>query len=209
MSSLDICRIAVKASSAHGGFKKDTEGTVRFFCQNRSQAYTAVYQHVKKCPDCTPEEALRAILATRERPHLGGMVSGGLIQLAEKMDRIEGKHVPRALIREFVWRQGNIHGLLFGKDGVDASECVMGLNLIFGYQVRKHEKEAREKRAQGVRRKFLAVEEVNVHLDGQASTARFGDIGRLAARIFDRDGRVSPGCDELRDLCTVADVLVA
>lgn len=211
-SSIDRCRMSVKgvAGATYGRFAKDREGTIRSFCINRSQAYTMLYQHVKKCPECRPDDVLRALLDLRKADHLGGIVSGGLTELAVKMGRIRGgESVSHGLMREFVWRQGNVNDLVYGRGGVDASECVKGLALLFAHERWKCAKDDPSKGC-GVRRRFSAKDFVNGAMKGiHYSAARFCQIARTAAAVFDRDGSVSPECDELRDLCTVADVLCA
>ncbi len=211
VSSIDVCQLSVvgKPGATHGRLRKDRQGTVRSFLVDNTQLYTLVYGHVKKCPDCDPNEILQLYLANRNVPKKGGITSDGLVKLAEKMSRIKGKSVDPSIIHEFTWRCGNINTLIDLRT-ITPSESVKGVNLIFHHQKWLNGTDNRQPVKWVVNNKFSAVKYVSGFAAARSIVGgRNLQFIERAAKIFDRDGDVSPESPDLKDILTIADVLHA
>jgi hypothetical protein len=201
MSSIDTCRMFVKGQ----GSSKDREGTVRSMIVDIDHLYTMVYQHVKDCPTCEPDDVLRQYIKNRgihKFKFKGGAVSRLLCSLAKKYARLKNKKVDPAILREFEWRSGNFLELISSRSLLP-SEVVKGLDICF--KIEKHKSKEFDPLD-----KFFAVQYAEKQM-GKIfhQNLRFPTIIMEAARCFDKYGSIHPEDRELSDIVSVADVLVA
>ncbi len=77
------CVITLPAGSGHGAPSKPITDAVSRFIRDSDYYYRAVYNHMKECTVCDPEEAILGYLENRLR-RMFGRTSGGLVELARR-----------------------------------------------------------------------------------------------------------------------------
>lgn len=77
------CVITLPAGSGHGAPSKPITDAVSRFIRDSDYYYRAVYNHMKECTVCDPEEAILGYLENRLR-RMFGRTSGGLVKLARR-----------------------------------------------------------------------------------------------------------------------------
>ena len=194
------CEITVKRGSNSPSKERDSVGPVDSFFRNYTACYTAVKNHVLKCPECCPEEALRRFLLTRDKRSLRGFTSAGLVQLALQVERgcegnfMPGKRVSKFLVNEFVCRTGRPEDLVRHASRLDPEETVKALKWIWrqweldqdkswkkgrpvleSFRLDRHDSPGRSGRAA-----YWLVQAVAGEFDGAAGFPPKGDLERLA-----------------------------
>jgi hypothetical protein len=139
------CTIIVKGNGKgdYGRFKEDKTDKVLRFMVDNTYLYTAVKQHVVKCPECDPTEALRHYLNRRLtldkfQPQPGktwpiaGMVTGSLAKLALSYERMCAKTrpIPKELVNEFIWRSAD-HDLIHANEHRLSVREIVGAAELF------------------------------------------------------------------------------
>lgn len=131
------CEITVKRGSNAPSKTSDSVGPVSSFFRNYTACYTAVKNHILKCPKCCPEEALRRFLATREKPSLEGFTSAGLVKMALQIEWgckgnfIPGKRVSKWTVDEYVVRVGQPSTLMTNSHRLDDEQLVEALHWVW------------------------------------------------------------------------------
>ena len=198
------CEITVKGGS--NSPSKDSQpvtGPVDSFFRNYSKCYTAVKNHVLQCPECCPEEALRRLLATRDKPSLKGFTSTGLVRMALQIEKgcegnfIPGKRVSKWAVNEFIYRTGRPEDLVRHASRLDSEETVKALQWI--WRQWKDDQEKSWKKGRPVMELF--------RLDRHDTSGRAAYwLVRTVAAEFDAH-RPFPPLDDLERLATVAEVM--
>lgn len=80
------CIIYIEAGGnpRYDGMTKPFSGPVRTALRHRTKFYNAVFQHLRECKKCDPNNVLRAYLKSRNTPKHKGLISGDLEKLAAK-----------------------------------------------------------------------------------------------------------------------------
>ena len=101
------CQISIKGCgrSDHGRLKNDWAGTVKEAIKDWDVFYRAVFNHVKDCDKCLPDDILLAYWNLRQQPKHGGKMSGTLANLVVRYLRIGANP---ALVKEFLKDDFNI-----------------------------------------------------------------------------------------------------
>lgn len=122
---IDRCRLSVKGAgrgASNGRPASDKEGPVREFIKNNSYYFRLVERHLRECGSCDPGEVLRAYLEGREAPHLGGQVSGELMDMCLRFRKRDPGRVPESLVKEYVSRTMESSPKSFLRHGMVLSE---------------------------------------------------------------------------------------
>lgn len=129
--SLD-CVITVKGAGEPSQSRptNDQTRTVSDFLVGVDAYYRAVFNHVKACNKCDPQEILEEYLKDRNRPKFCGTTSKGLMTLAERYLKQFPTKVRPETVREFKWRIGSISGLINFIPDATPEEIVSGALVI-------------------------------------------------------------------------------
>lgn len=96
------CTIVIKKK---GQLKYDWTGTIKEAIKDWDVYYRAVFNHVKDCDKCDPDDVLRAYWELRQSPKHEGRTSVGLAALAYRYRRI-GADIE--LVKLFIARSGDV-----------------------------------------------------------------------------------------------------
>lgn len=89
----------------YGRYKNDKTGPVKQFLVDNVYLYGKIFQHVRDCDVCDPEDTARFYLNRRKSLKFNGIVTGSLIDLAVKYEKLaKKKNLPfnPTLVNEFV-----------------------------------------------------------------------------------------------------------
>ncbi len=92
-----------RGKRGNGRPEKTLARPVREFLRSSDYYYKAVLNHIRGCGRCDPAEALQGFIDNREE-RCDGLVSGTLVEMAERYWKLFPGRVPEALIAEFVVR---------------------------------------------------------------------------------------------------------
>jgi hypothetical protein len=99
VTALD-CTITVKKK---GQLKQDWTGTIKEAIKDWDVFYRAVFNHVKDCDKCDPDEVLQAYWELRQKPRHGGRTSVGLAALAYRYSKLG---TDPDLVKKFIAKSG-------------------------------------------------------------------------------------------------------
>ncbi len=109
--------------------------SVRELIVDDQELYRVVKRHVLDCPECNPVEAIKYYLDRRKNiAKFEGFTSVGLIKLVHQYDRgmnaRKRGRVPEEIIREFIWRCGEIGTLIIYQANLSNLDIWNALYLI-------------------------------------------------------------------------------
>jgi hypothetical protein len=207
------CVITVKGGNNSPSKDGPVTGPVESFFRNYSKCYTAVKNHVLKCPRCCPEEALRRFLAARDRPNLGGFTSPGLLKMVYEMERAvergkcaPGKTLSKEAVNEYVIRTGAPDNLAKNAQRLSHAELVRALRWVW----KRWEFDLDKRLSDGGQRGPCLESTVRASLWRRSSEDVRGQtvlwLVRHLGEAF-KAGGPFPDLGDLEDLATVASVM--